>query len=66
MEHFGGVSPAWPFPYEELEPWYSKAEQLFSVRGALGDDPTEPFHSQPYAHSAGARRAADRAGARGN
>ncbi|MGO4833170.1 FAD-dependent oxidoreductase, partial [Rhizobiaceae sp. 2RAB30] len=23
MEHFGGVSPAWPFPYEELEPWYS-------------------------------------------
>ena len=48
MEHFGGVSPAWPFPYEELEPWYSKAEQLFQVRGALGDDPTEPFHSQPY------------------
>ena len=49
MEHFGGVSPAWPFPYEELEPWYSKAEQLFKVRGALGEDPTEPFHSQPYA-----------------
>ncbi len=48
MEHFGGVSPAWPFPYEELEPWYSKAEQLFAVRGALGDDPTEPFHSLPY------------------
>jgi choline dehydrogenase-like flavoprotein len=49
MEHFGGVSPAWPFPYEELEPWYSKAEQLFKVRGVLGEDPTEPFHSQPYA-----------------
>ena len=48
MEHFGGVSPAWPFPYEEFEPWYSKAEQLFRVRGALGEDPTEPFHSQPY------------------
>ena len=48
MEHFGGVSPAWPFPYEELEPWYSKAEQLFRVRGTLGEDPTEPFHSQPY------------------
>jgi choline dehydrogenase-like flavoprotein len=48
MEHFGGVSPAWPFPYEELEPWYSSAEQLFRVRGALGDDPTEPFHSQAY------------------
>ena len=61
MEHFGGVSPAWPFSYEELEPWYSKAEQLFRVRGALGEDPTEPFHSQPYAISAGAGRGADRA-----
>ncbi|KSV61758.1 GMC family oxidoreductase [Ensifer sp. ENS08] len=48
MQHLGGVSPAWPFPYEELEPWYGKAEQLFEVRGELGDDPTEPFHSSPY------------------
>lgn len=48
MEHFGGVSPAWPFPYEELEPWYSKAEQLFRVRGQIGEDPTEPVHSKPY------------------
>lgn len=46
----GGISPAWPFPYEELEPWYSRAEQLYQVRGALGEDPTEPAHSQPYAH----------------
>jgi choline dehydrogenase-like flavoprotein len=44
----GGVSPAWPFPYEELEPWYSKAEQLYQARGALGEDPTEPHHSLPY------------------
>jgi len=50
MQHLGGVSPAWPFPYEELEPWYGKAERLFEVRGALGDDPTEPFHSTPYPH----------------
>lgn len=49
MQHFGGVSPAWPFAYEELEPWYSKAEQLFRVRGEVGDDPTEPFHSVLYA-----------------
>lgn len=48
MEHEGGLSPAWPFPYEELEPWYSRAEQLYQVRGDLGDDPTEPKHSQPY------------------
>jgi choline dehydrogenase-like flavoprotein len=51
MEHHGGVSPAWPFPYEEFEPWYAKAEKLFRVRGALGEDPTEPFHSEPYAFS---------------
>ncbi len=48
MQHLGGVSPAWPFPYEELEPWYGKAEQLFQVRGELGQDPTEPAHSTPY------------------
>ncbi|PWE55713.1 GMC family oxidoreductase [Metarhizobium album] len=49
MAHLEGVSPAWPFPYEELEPWYSKAEQMYQVRGALGEDPTEPAHSIPYA-----------------
>ncbi|MDO9416126.1 GMC family oxidoreductase [Pararhizobium sp.] len=49
MQHKEGVSPAWPFAYEELEPWYSQAEQMYKVRGALGQDPTEPEHSQPYA-----------------
>ena len=47
----GGVSPAWPFPYEELEPWYSKAEQLYQVRGTTSEDPTEPHHSMPYPHA---------------
>ena len=46
----GGISPAWPFPYEELEPWYSKAEQLYQVRGTVDEDPTEPAHSVPYPH----------------
>ncbi|MBP1885569.1 choline dehydrogenase-like flavoprotein [Ensifer mexicanus] len=50
MQHLDGVSPAWPFPYEELEPWYSKAEALYEVRGALGEDPTEPAHSHDYPH----------------
>ncbi|MCD7109608.1 GMC family oxidoreductase [Rhizobium sp. DKSPLA3] len=49
MQHQEGVSPAWPFPYAELEPWYGAAEQMYQVRGALGDDPTEPEHSTPYA-----------------
>ncbi len=52
MQHLEGVSPAWPFAYEELEPWYGKAETLFQVRGTLGEDPTEPHHSTPYKFSA--------------
>jgi choline dehydrogenase-like flavoprotein len=43
-----GTTAGWPFPYEELELWYSRAEELYKVRGALGLDPTEPRHSQPY------------------
>lgn len=52
IEHREGVSPAWPFPYEVLEPWYSKAEHLYQVRGSLGEDPTEPYHSTAYEHPA--------------
>ena len=52
LAHLEGVSPAWPFAYDELEPWYCKAEALFQVRGELGDDPTEPYHSKPYSYPA--------------
>ncbi|GEO12880.1 FAD-dependent oxidoreductase [Microvirga aerophila] len=50
LEHADGLSPAWPISYQDLEPWYCAAEQLFQVRGALGQDPTEPSHSVPYPH----------------
>ncbi|MCA1492923.1 GMC oxidoreductase [Sinorhizobium alkalisoli] len=50
MIHLDGISPAWPFRYEELEPWYAKAEELYQVRGCLGEDPTEPPHSNDYPH----------------
>src|SRR5262249_5807428 len=43
-----GVSPAWPITYDEFEPYYTKAEQLYEVRGARGEDPTEPPASAPY------------------
>ena len=46
--HHDGVSAAWPFSYDDLEPFYTKAEELFQVHGALGEDPTEPEHSTPY------------------
>ena len=49
IAHREGDTPGWPFDYEELEPWYTRAEALYRVRGALGADPTEPFHSAPYA-----------------
>lgn len=48
LSHADGVSPAWPFGYETLEPWYGRAEKLYNVHGALGEDPTEPAHSTGY------------------
>jgi len=48
LQHHDGVSPAWPITYDELEPYYSKAEQLYEVHGAHGEDPTEPYTSAPY------------------
>jgi choline dehydrogenase-like flavoprotein len=48
VTHHDGVSPAWPFSYDDLEPFYAKAEELFEVHGAVGEDPTEPEHSTPY------------------
>jgi choline dehydrogenase-like flavoprotein len=50
IQHEEGVSPAWPFPYEELEPWYCAAEAMYQVRGREGEDPTEPPHSKTYLH----------------
>lgn len=40
--HAGGVSPAWPIRYADLEPYYGAAERLYSVHGVRGVDPTEP------------------------
>jgi len=48
VRHYGGVSPAWPIAYDELEPFYTRAEQLYSVHGERGVDPCEPWASGPY------------------
>ncbi len=48
LQHHGGTSPAWPISYEEMEPYYTQAEQLYQVHGARGEDPTEPPASAPY------------------
>jgi choline dehydrogenase-like flavoprotein len=48
LRHVDGVSPAWPLSYDDFEPWYSEAEQLYQVHGNGGEDPTEGHRSQPY------------------
>jgi choline dehydrogenase-like flavoprotein len=52
LQHHDGLSPAWPIAYEDLEPYYTLAEQLYQVHGARGEDPTEPPASAPYPHPA--------------
>jgi choline dehydrogenase-like flavoprotein len=48
LRHHDGISPAWPIGYDEMEPYYAQAEQLYHVHGARGEDPTEPPASAPY------------------
>jgi choline dehydrogenase-like flavoprotein len=48
LRHVDGISPAWPIGYDELEPYYTQAEQLYEVHGVRGEDPTEPPASAPY------------------
>jgi choline dehydrogenase-like flavoprotein len=52
VKHWGGVSPAWPIGYEDLEPYYTAAERLYHVHGERGVDPTDPPASTPYPHPA--------------
>ncbi|WP_299655502.1 GMC oxidoreductase [uncultured Tateyamaria sp.] len=51
-QHAGGATAGWPISYADLEPDYQAAEHLYAVRGALGDDPTEPAHSGTYPYDA--------------
>jgi choline dehydrogenase-like flavoprotein len=48
IRHHDGISPAWPISYEQMEPYYTKAEQLYQVHGARYEDPTEPPTSSPH------------------
>lgn len=49
LKHYnGGISPAWPISYEEMEPYYAQAEKIYQVHGLRGSDPTEPPSSGPY------------------
>jgi choline dehydrogenase-like flavoprotein len=52
LRHHDGISPAWPISYDDMEPYYTYAEQLYQVHGHHGEDPTDPPASQPYPHPA--------------
>src|SRR6516165_5531232 len=48
LHHHDGLSPAWPISYDELEPYYTRAEHAYEVHGVRGEDPTEGPASAPY------------------
>lgn len=52
VRHHGGVSPAWPIGYADLEPYYAEAERWYHVHGTRGEDPTEPWSSGGFPHPA--------------
>jgi choline dehydrogenase-like flavoprotein len=51
LQHVDGVSPAWPISYDDLEPYYTRAERLYHVHGERGSDPGEPPASEPYPYA---------------
>ncbi|MGH3048671.1 MAG: GMC family oxidoreductase N-terminal domain-containing protein, partial [Gaiellaceae bacterium] len=50
VTHHGGVSPAWPLSYDDLEPYYVAAEHMYWVHGRHGEDPFEGPASADYAY----------------
>jgi choline dehydrogenase-like flavoprotein len=48
MTHIGGVSPAWPISYGDMEPYYQMAEEMYQVHGDPQQDVSEPEHSGSY------------------
>ncbi len=46
--HHDGISPAWPISYDELEPYYARAEKIYRVHGKVGEDPTDPPRSSDF------------------
>lgn len=70
LEHRSGVSPKWPNTYAQIEPYYAKAEEWYTINGKAGDDPTEPprsnsFPFPPMEHEPRIQECADRLAERG-
>jgi choline dehydrogenase-like flavoprotein len=52
VQHAGGISPAWPVRYDDMAPWYAKAEALWEVHGQRGVDPTDDPADPPFPYPA--------------
>ena len=48
VQHPGGISPAWPVSYDDLEPYYVQAEHLYWAHGQHGEDPFAGRSSRDY------------------
>ena len=48
VRHPDGVAPAWPLSYDDMEPYYVRAEHLFWVHGKHGEDPFAGISSKDY------------------
>ncbi|HLL21056.1 MAG TPA: NAD(P)-binding protein, partial [Kofleriaceae bacterium] len=44
----GASGAAWPFGYDDIEPYYGEAERLLGIAGDDAGDPTAPRRSSPY------------------
>jgi len=47
-EIIGESKAVWPIEYDDLEPYYGRAERILDVSGDAGTDPTEPPRRDPY------------------
>ena len=58
VEH--GLAPNWPITYEDLAPYYERADRLIGVSGLAGDPavPPESYPTPPLPMGAAARRLA--------
>jgi choline dehydrogenase-like flavoprotein len=67
VEHADGVSPSWPFEYDDLAPHYTAAEQLFGVHGEVeqGQHRAGPFPYPPIEHEPQVQAIANRLAAAG-
>lgn len=52
LAHRRGVSPAWPYRYTDLAPYYDEAERIFGVHGDDRLDKSAPWRGTPFPYGA--------------